>query len=59
MRNQHLFVFCVAYSTYRAVGLLTSSVHGSAQRLKQGLELQRCAIGQPHLVDMAARTLQI
>jgi hypothetical protein len=33
--------------------------HGIAQRLKQGLELERCAIGQPQLVDMPARTLQI
>jgi hypothetical protein len=36
-----------------------SGVHGSAQRLKQGLELERCALGQPQIVDIPARTLQI
>ena len=34
-------------------------VHGSAQRLEQGLELQRCTIGQLQFVDMAAHALQI
>ena len=36
-----------------------SGVHGSAQRLKQGLEPQRCALGQTQIVDIPARTLQI
>ena len=36
-----------------------SGVHGSAQRLKQGLKFQRCAPGQPQIVDIPARTLQI
>jgi hypothetical protein len=33
-------------------------MHGSAQRLKQGLELERCAPGQSQIVDIPARTLQ-
>ncbi len=34
-------------------------MHGSAQRVKQGLELERCALGQPQIVHIPARTLQI
>jgi hypothetical protein len=47
------------FLTFQRSSSSSSGVHVIAQRLKQGLELERCAIAQPQIVDMPARTLQI